>query len=77
MDKNVGRMDAGIRLVLGIVLIGVALVLSGNLVISLLAALGSIAMIGSAITGACPFYALIGCSTYHRSAPPHPDAPRH
>jgi hypothetical protein len=66
MDRNVGRTDAIVRLVLGAVLIAVTVAFNAHLLLSLLAALGAIIMIGSAIAGECPFYALIGCNTCSR-----------
>ncbi len=77
MDRNVGRTDAIVRLVLGAVLIAVTIAFNAHLVVSLLAALGAIVMIGSAIAGECPFYTLIGCSTHPRTSPRSAEAPRH
>lgn len=63
MVKNVGRADAIIRALLALVFAGMALVFSGQLVVSLIAALAAVVMLGTALTGRCPLYAALGLTT--------------
>ena len=63
MLDNVGKSDAAVRLVAGILLFILAAVLNATPVPSLLAALGGIVMAGTALTRKCPLYGLLGIST--------------
>ena len=69
MQPNVGRTDAGIRWALAAILFTLSIVYNSLAFLSLLAALGALVMVATALTGKCPFYTLFGIDTYHRSSP--------
>jgi len=63
MQTNVGRVDAWIRGALAIAFLVIAVLLNKDLVLSLAAVLGAIVFGGTALTHACPLYAILGIST--------------
>lgn len=69
MMDNVGKPDAVIRLVAGAVLFVVAAIFNATPLISLLAALAGIVMVGTALTRKCPLYAILGLTTCPRERP--------
>ncbi|HEX9755026.1 MAG TPA: DUF2892 domain-containing protein [Gemmatimonadales bacterium] len=66
MLRNVGRWDRVVRLVAGIMLLGLYGALEPPL--RYLTLLGLL-LIGTALTGFCPLYGLFGHSTVRRPAP--------
>lgn len=69
MSKNVGTIDRGIRLVIGVLLLGLYGAVEPPL--KYLTLLGLIPL-GTALLGTCPIYTLFGISTRRTSAPPPP-----
>lgn len=73
MVPNVGKADGGIRLVVGVALFILAALLAPAPLVSLLAALAGVVLIGTALTRRCPLYALLGLDTCPgRHHPQHP-----
>ncbi len=73
MYQNVGTFDAWIRGAFAAVLVVFAVVFNDQPLISLLAALGGLICIGTALTRACPLYRLLHVSTRReRSQLGHP-----
>jgi DUF2892 family protein len=66
MTRNVGTADRIIRLILGAVILGLYGALQPPL--RYLTLLGLIPL-GTALTGNCPLYTLLGISTFHRERP--------
>ncbi len=60
MEKNVGSVDRGLRLVLGVLLLGLYGALTPPLKYFTL--LGLI-LVGTGLSGRCPLYSLFGIST--------------
>lgn len=60
MQKNTGWLDRGIRLVLGVLLLGLYGALEPPLKYFTLFGL---VLVGTALTGVCPMYSLFGIST--------------
>jgi hypothetical protein len=69
MQKNMSTTDGLIRLVLAAVFAVIAVLSVATLPIAGLAALGTVVMAATALTGRCPLYHLIGLSTCRRQAP--------
>ena len=67
MDRNIGSLDRLIRLVIGILLLGLYGALEPPL--RYVTLLGLIPL-GTAILGNCPLYSLLGISTGRRHPPP-------
>lgn len=63
MRVNVGRADAWVRGTLAAILLVVAALFSGQLIISLGAAVVALLLGGTALTHNCPLYALFGIDT--------------
>lgn len=63
MKQNVGIIDARIRLVLAALLFGAALAFNSLPLIALAAALVALVLAGTALTRACPMYAILGLDT--------------
>jgi hypothetical protein len=61
--KNVGRLDAGVRIALGIGLLGLAAVVNARPFLSIAAALGALLIIGTGLTRFCPLYTALGLGT--------------
>jgi amino acid transporter len=67
MNKNVGSLDRGIRLIVGIVLLGLAF-FSGMSIFAagagkVIAIIVGLVMIGTALMNFCPMYSLLGIRT--------------
>lgn len=60
MTRNVGPLDRGIRLILGVVILGLYGALEPPW--KYLTLIGLI-LVGTSLTGNCPLYTLLGCST--------------
>jgi hypothetical protein len=67
-EKNVGMIDRGVRIILGIVLIAVFAL---NMVAApwsyLVALIGLIALV-TGVAGTCPLYSLLGITTLEKKA---------
>jgi hypothetical protein len=63
MQKNVSRLDAWIRGGFAIVLLAVAAIFNHRPVISLVAALVALVLMGTALTGNCLLYRVLGVSS--------------
>lgn len=63
MRVNVGRVDAWVRGTLAAILLVVAALLSGQLILSLGAAIVALLLGGTALTHNCPVYTLFGIDT--------------
>ena len=66
--KNVGTTDAGIRALLGVVLLGVSSSFSTRPLLALGAAVIALVFIGTALFRVCPLYTLLRIDTSRRSA---------
>lgn len=60
MERNAGKLDRGLRLVAGIMLLGLYGALDPPLKYFTLFGL---VLVGTALTGVCPLYSLFGIST--------------
>ena len=69
--KNVGAMDAGIRALLGVVLLGASASLNNRPLLALGAGLIALVFLGTALFRMCPLYTLLGVDTCPRSTLPH------
>ena len=65
MEKNVGKVDKAIRLIVGILLIYLAFILDNRLTIIIVAGLGTISIYES-YTGFCELYKLFKKNTNRR-----------
>ena len=63
MERNVGRLDATLRLIAAAALFGVSLVFNASPAISLVSALAALVLAATALSGRCPAYTLLGLST--------------
>jgi uncharacterized membrane protein len=61
MEKNVGARDRTIRVIAGILLLGIGLAIQG--VLGLICAIVGIGLLFTAITGFCSLYKLCGINT--------------
>jgi len=61
MEKNVGSKDRTIRIIAGIILLGIGIVLQG--VLGLICAIVGIGFLFTAITRFCSLYKLFGINT--------------
>ncbi len=70
MQVNVGRADAWVRGTIAAILLVLAVLFSGQLILSLGAAMVALILGGTALTHNCPFYTLFGIDTktHHRRA---------
>ena len=66
MLQNVGRVDATIRVILGVALLVIAAVFNATPLISFVAAIAALVMLGTAVTGNCPLYTLLHLSSCPR-----------
>jgi hypothetical protein len=66
IERNVGRLDAVLRLGLSLALFGVSLAYNNSAAISLLAALAALAIAGTAVSRKCPAYTVLKVSTAPR-----------
>jgi hypothetical protein len=73
IERNVGRLDATLRLGLAIAFFAISLAYNASPAISLLAALAALLMAGTALSGRCPAYSLFRINTVPRgSVSKHP-----
>lgn len=70
VTKNVGGTDAGIRALLGIVLLGVSASFNHRPLLAVGAGLVALVFLGTALFRVCPLYTLLGINTCPRE--PHP-----
>jgi len=61
--KNVGAVDAGIRALLGVVLLGTSASLGNRPLLALGAGLIALVFLGTALFRMCPLYTLLGVNT--------------
>jgi hypothetical protein len=69
--KNVGAVDAGIRALVGVVLLGVSVSLGNRPLLAVGAGLISLVFLGTALFRMCPLYTLLGMNNCPRSIQPH------
>lgn len=75
MEMNVGRVDATLRTLIAVLALAFSLALTDHLAASLALAVLAILMVGTALTGKCPAYTLLGISTCREErAPTSPPA---
>lgn len=72
MARNVGGTDAAIRLVVGILLVGVATALATRPLAAGIVALVAVVMFVTAYTHICPLYRLLGLDTSAKTPPAGP-----
>lgn len=71
-NQNVGSVDAALRAVLGVVMVGVFVWLVGSRpFLGISAALIAILLFGTALSGICPLYLVLRINTTHGDATPH------
>ena len=68
--KNVGATDAGLRALLGVVLLGISASFSNRPLLALGAGLIALVFIGTALFRMCPLYTLLGIDTCSRRPQP-------
>jgi hypothetical protein len=66
--KNVGATDAGIRALLGVILLAVSSAFNNRPLLALGAAVIALVFIGTALFRVCPLYTLLRIDTSRRSA---------
>lgn len=69
--KNVGATDAGLRALLGVVLLGISASFNNRPLLALGAGLIALVFIGTALFRMCPLYTLLGINTCTRDTQPH------
>jgi hypothetical protein len=67
MTTNMSTTDALIRGLLAVLLFAAAIAFNAHVVISFLVALAALVVAGSALTGRCPVYAILGIDTRPRA----------
>lgn len=70
-SQNVGNLDAALRGMLGLVMLGIAASLNSRPFLAIGAALIALVLFGTALTRACPLYAVLGINTAHPESKPH------
>ena len=68
--KNVGAMDAGLRALLAVVLLGISASFNNRPLLALGAGLIALVFIGTALFRMCPLYTLLGIDTCARRPQP-------
>lgn len=68
--KNVGATDAGLRALLGVVLLGISASFNNRPLVALGAGLIALVLIGTALFRMCPLYTLLGIDTCSRRPQP-------
>jgi hypothetical protein len=68
--KNVGATDAGLRALLGVVLLGVSALFNNRPLLAMGAGMIAMVCIGTALFRVCPLYTLLRLNTCSRSAQP-------
>ena len=71
MIKNVGATDAGIRALLGVVLLVVSSSFNNRPLLALGAGVLALMLIGTGLFRICPLYTMLGVDTCPRDAQPH------
>jgi len=71
ITKNVGATDAGLRALLGVVLLGISASFNNRPLLALGAGLIALVFIGTALFRMCPLYTLLGINTCPRDTQPH------
>ncbi len=61
MKNNVGSIDRGVRIVVGLLLVGAGVLLSG--ILQILAVIVGVVLILTSFVGYCPIYGVLGMST--------------
>ncbi len=61
MKNNVGSIDRGVRIVVGLLLVGAGVLLSG--ILQILAVIVGVVLILTSFVGYCPIYGMLGMST--------------
>jgi DUF2892 family protein len=69
-SQNVGNMDAALRGLLGLVVLGLAASLNDRPFLAIGAALIALVLFGTALTRVCPLYAVLGLNTAHPDTKP-------
>jgi hypothetical protein len=66
--RNVGKVDAAIRMTMGVGLLIVAAVVNARPFLALAAAALGVLALGTALTRSCPLYVVLGVNTSERGA---------
>lgn len=66
--KNVGATDAGIRALLGVILLAVSSAFNSRPLLALGAGVLALVLIGTGLFRICPLYTMLGVDTNRRSA---------
>jgi hypothetical protein len=61
--KNVGRLDGGLRIAVGIGLLGLAAAVNARPYLAIASALLALLVIGTGLTRFCPLYTVLGWNT--------------
>ena len=61
MKNNVGSIDRGVRIVVGLLLVGAGVLLSG--ILQILAVIVGVVLVLTSFVGYCPIYGVLGMST--------------
>lgn len=69
-SKNVGPMDAGVRALLGVVMLGVAASFNTRPLLAVAAGFVAVIFLATALFRICPLYALVGITTCPRDTQP-------
>ena len=67
MERNVGKLDAGLRWLLAAFFFTLSLVANHNQAVALLAAVAAVVMVATTLTRMCPLYWLFGFNTCPRN----------
>ena len=70
ITKNVGASDAGLRALLGVVLLSISASFNNRPLLALGAGLIALVFIGTALFRMCPLYTLLGIDTCSRRPQP-------
>ena len=70
VTQNVGPTDAGLRAILGIILLGVAAAFNERPLLALGAGFVALILIGTGLFRMCPLYTLLGVTTCPRGPRP-------
>ena len=69
--KNVGAMDAWLRALFGVILLGISASFNERPLLAVGAGLIALVLIGTALFRICPVYTLLGIDTCRPDAQPH------
>ncbi len=59
MERNIGTLDARLRLLLAAVLLGISVVFNAQPLVALATALVAVVLAGTGLTRSCPLYSLL------------------